>query len=172
MQPVVLLTGATGVLGPELIYELLRSTPAEVVCVVRADDEPAAEQRLRGVVARLLGERGWADVRGRLSAVSGDVTLPLLGLSDQVLRDIARRVTHILHGAASVRFDHDLATARRINLGGTKSVLNFARICHRRGHLERLGYVSTAFVGGRPDWSELDSRQVDTPGPLAPAINP
>src|SRR2546421_7721630 len=149
MQPSVLLTGVTGVLGPELLYELLHSSDADVVCLVRADDEVGAEQRLRGVVTRLLGDRGWESVRRRVSAVSGDVTLPLLGLSDQTLGDIAQRVTHIVHGAASVRFDHDLRTARRINLGGTRSVLNFARICHRRGRLDRLGYVSTAFVGGR-----------------------
>ena len=43
----VLLTGATGFVGAHLLHQLLRQTDARMVCLVRAQDEAQAMERLR-----------------------------------------------------------------------------------------------------------------------------
>jgi nucleoside-diphosphate-sugar epimerase len=54
----------------------------------------------------------------------------------------------VIHSAATVRFDHPLDVARRINVGGTERVLGLARAVGRRGSLKGFTYIGTAFVAG------------------------
>jgi len=145
----VLLIGSTGFLGREVLFQLLTGTSADVTCVIRARGNKDADSRLREMVSSLFGAQAWDTVRDRLCAVPGDVTAPDLGLQRNTLERLVRMTTHIIHGAASVRFDLPLAQARRINGTGTLRVLDLARRARRQGRLQRLGYVSTAFVGGR-----------------------
>ena len=78
-----------------------------------------------------------------------------------------RGTTHMLHGAASVRFDLPLAEARRVNVRGTRSMLDLAATARTRGRLERFEYVSTAFVSGaHPGWFGEYDLEVK-PDPLA-----
>jgi thioester reductase-like protein len=149
MPPTVLLTGVTGFVGSEILYELLLRTRAQVICLVRAESDAEAVDRLRAVVARLLGEHGWETVCGRLTVLRGDLTQRRLGLDMGTLAQLVERTTHIVHGAASVRFGLPLAKARAVNVGGTTEMLQLADACMRHGVLQRFGYVSTAFVAGR-----------------------
>ena len=147
--PRVLLTGVTGFLGRELLYQLLTETRADVTCLVRAAGEQQATARLATTLVELFGADGPDAVADRVRAVRGDVTQPALGLSRRARSELSRTTSHVIHGAASVRFDLDIGAARRINGGGTVAVMEFARDAQRHGRLERLVYVSTAFVGGR-----------------------
>jgi thioester reductase-like protein len=152
-HPAVLLTGVTGFVGRELLSQLLTDTAAEVTCLIRADDAAMAAGRLRDIVGRLYGRGGWDDVRERVRAVAGDITRPGLGLDRGTRAQLIRGTTHVLHGAASVRFDLSLAEARRINVRGTRAMLDLAATARSRGRLERFEYVSTAFVSGsHPGW--------------------
>ena len=77
-----------------------------------------------------------------VTAIPGDVVEPGLGLPASALEE----VTHVIHCAATVAFDHPLDAARRINVGGTRNVLE---VCRRLPRLERLDAVSTCYVAGR-----------------------
>src|ERR1700736_6222797 len=103
--PTVLLTGVTGFLGQELLCQLLTETAANVVCLVRAGDDSEASTRIEGLVDRLFGPDSWAIVQPRVTAVRGNVTDSNMGLSRRTLDSLARSITHVIHCAASVRFD-------------------------------------------------------------------
>jgi len=68
----ILLTGATGFLGMEVLARLLERTDHDVLCLVRADDAAAAEARLDDVLAKLY--RDPAAHRERVRALHGDLT--------------------------------------------------------------------------------------------------
>jgi nucleoside-diphosphate-sugar epimerase len=157
MKPTVFLTGATGFLGMEVLARLLEEGDREVLALIRASDDAAAEQRLDDVVATL-----WDDpspYRSRVTAVRGDVTAPGLGLGDR--RDEwASRTGAVLHCAASISFDLPLAEARAINVDGTARVLDFAVDAQARDGLERFLHVSTAYVAGRYEGT-FRERQLD-----------
>jgi thioester reductase-like protein len=144
-QGAVLLTGATGFVGMELLARLLERTRRRVICLVRGADEADARARLRGTVAALLGScRGYED---RVVALRADMERPALGLSSSV-DELAAGVSDIVHGAASVSFDLGLEQARAINVEGTRRMLELAALCRRRGGLRSFSYVSTAYVAG------------------------
>src|SRR4051794_22803980 len=82
-----------------------------VVCLVRPSKSQSAQARLD----ELLGKVGVAPAP-RLAAVAGDVADAGLGLSSAD-RGALADVTHVIHCAATVSFDHPIEEARRINVG-------------------------------------------------------
>ena len=147
MKPPVLLTGATGFLGMEVLVRLLERGDREVLALIRASDDTAAGERLDGVLRTL-----WRDpspYRGRVRAVAGDVTQPNLGIANGGRAALAEEVGAVLHCAASIAFDLPLDEARTINVEGTREVIGFAREAKALGRLERFVHVSTAYVCGR-----------------------
>lgn len=143
----ILLTGATGFLGMELLVRLLERTDHEVVALVRAADDAAAQERLDGVLATLLPP-GDQPRPGRARAVAADLERPGLGLEPAAAEALVADVVTVVHCAASVSFALPLAEARRINVEGTRGVLALAA---RAPHLEQLVHVSTAYVAGERD---------------------
>ena len=146
MKTPVLLTGATGFLGMEVLARLLEAGDRDVHALVRADGKQAAEERLDGVLRKL-----WRDpspYRGRVHAVAGDLTEPGLGIDAADRMHLAEDVGAVLHCAASISFDLPLEEARAINVEGTREVIGLAREAKTLGRLERFLHVSTAYVAG------------------------
>jgi long-chain acyl-CoA synthetase len=125
----ILLTGATGFVGAEVLARLLDEPDQDVVALVRG---PQPCSRLRDALD-LMGVPH--DVRDRVAAVSGDVTSEFPHVAG---------VRTVVHCAASVSFGLDLDEARRINVDGTRHALAAAA---RTG--ARYVHVSTAYVSGR-----------------------
>lgn len=142
----LLLTGATGFLGMELLARYLERTERTVYALVRAGDDAEAQARLRAAAERVVKAPGRFD--HRLLAVRGDVALPGLGLPRSRRLALADAVTEIVHAAASVSFTLPLEEARAINVEGTRRLLELAELCAGRGQLRRFSHVSTAYVAG------------------------
>jgi thioester reductase-like protein len=142
----VLLTGATGFLGGEILARLLKRGDRHVYALIRADGQEAADARLRETIVSLMGTIDpWAR---RVTAVAADLQAPALGL-DQAAREwLAERVSLVIHGAASVSFDLGLDQSRRVNVEGTRRVLDLAEAASSRGGLECFTHISTAYVAG------------------------
>lgn len=145
---VTFVTGGTGLVGGEMIPRLLNNDGEGVVRVlVRARSDAEADRRLDGTLRYLFKEADLHLARRRVSALRGDVTLPGLGLEPAARDALEHEVTHIVHSAATTRFDLPLPEASAINVGGTREVLAIARRAARR-RLERYLHVSTAYVSG------------------------
>jgi len=140
----ILLTGATGFLGMELLHRLLTQTDRSVVAPVRARDDHAAAARLDRVLDTLLGPDA-GTYAGRVRAVAADLEAPGLGRSAADRRELAAAVDVVVHCAASVAFTLPLQDARRINVDGTREVLEVAALAPA---LDRVVHVSTAYVAG------------------------
>jgi thioester reductase-like protein len=130
----VLLTGATGFVGREILSRFLERDDRRIFALVRAANDDDAAGRL--------------PAHERLTPVAGDIERRNLGLSREASERLRREVTTVLHCAASVSFDMPLEESRSVNVEGTRRMLDFARSCTR---LERFSYVSTAYVAGEPE---------------------
>ncbi len=143
----VLLTGATGFVGMELLARYLERSERSILTIVRARTDEDARERIDAVLENLFGYRAGA-YADRVTAVAGDVTAPRLGL-DSVRWDwLAAQSTMIVHCAASVSFGLSLDEARAVNVEGTRRMLQLAGRAQQLGVLERYGQVSTAYVAG------------------------
>ncbi len=128
----ILVTGATGFLGSNLISRL--STEG---------------YRL---IALSRNKEGWHKLinkaRGRknleyVELIQGDITRPLLGLSGRRFRRLAWQVDTIIHCAALTDFENE-ERLFRTNVEGTGLLLQFALL----GRKKHFHHVSSAYVAG------------------------
>lgn len=119
------LTGATGFLGAYLLQRLTSQFPeAEVYCLVRADSQAAALERLRSGLRKyqLPAETILAAVR----PVLGDLGQPSFGLGQAEFANLATEIDWIYHNGAAVNFIYPYAALRTSNVEGTRTVLKLA----------------------------------------------
>jgi thioester reductase-like protein len=138
--PTILLTGFPGFIGMRLLPRILELQPeARLECLVQGKFMDAA----RDAVATLEAKHPHA--KGRIGLAPGDITVQGLGIEPKRAKELRQTLIQAWHLAAV----YDLAVARdvgrRINVEGTKNVLDFVG---RAKRLQRLQYVSTAYVSG------------------------
>lgn len=147
-----LVTGATGLVGRNLVPLLLQRGSGEVFALVR----PESHHRWVGLVARHPVS---AD---RLVEIAGDVEAAGCGVSSEDRSTLRGRVEHVFHLAAA----QDLTerredVLRRVNVEGTRHAMELAAALGARC----FHFVSSWGVAGGAQqvWSEHD---VDTHGSL------
>ncbi len=145
----VLLTGATGFVGRELLWRLVKVRENQVLCLVRAQDSAQANGRLQKLLDQSQPEPLTPEQRSRVRATAADLTKPGLGLSEAEWNQIAGDTHRIIHGAASVDWAQPLDIARSINVEGTRRMIELAKAAQACGGLRSFEYLSTCYVCGR-----------------------
>ena len=134
------LSGATGFVGAFLLEEVLRTTAADVSCLVRADDPDAARRR---VTDHLQSYGLWREeFSDRIQPVVGDLTRPLLGLTEAEFSDLAGTLDVIYHTAGSITSIYPYGQLRAANVLGTQEILRLAST----GQTTSVQYLSTLAV--------------------------
>jgi thioester reductase-like protein len=132
----VLVTGSTGALGAYLLSNLLQEHNVHIILLIRASSHEAARHRIADQVR----------TNPNVEVYRADLTHDSLGLDSHEYTDLASRVTHILHSAASTRFNLPLHDARLQNVKTTQNMLQFAHDCK---HLTRFVHMSSALTAGK-----------------------
>lgn len=145
----VLLTGATGFIGGELLRRLLRRDARPVVCLVRATSAADAARRGAETLSTLFGHAVPARLAARVEWVAADVERPRLGLDEAAWSALAGSIEEAYHCAASTRFDLPHEEAYRINVRGVEEVYALIAAASARGGFRRLHHVSTAYASGK-----------------------
>lgn len=127
----ILLTGATGFLGAFLLRDLLESTTAKIICLVRSN-KPAPEDRSAGIAKlrqNMLDLGLWRDnIMDRIEILPGTLSSRRLGLTEDAFHALAKRVQVIFHAGATVNLVYPYAALRSTNMGGTREILRLACI--------------------------------------------
>lgn len=143
-DPVLVVTGATGFLGRELVHLLLAEEPeARLALLIRGRDDADAQRRGREVLADRLSGAALADAQRRVEIIRADLEKDRLGLDAAAHERLVGRAAGVIHGAASVSFALPLAQARAINVEGTRRMIDLARAARCP-----FDYIGTAYVAG------------------------
>ncbi|WP_313888680.1 non-ribosomal peptide synthetase [Mycolicibacterium sp. CBMA 226] len=149
----VLLTGATGFVGHDLVLhwlEQLELVGGTLICLVRADSAQEAWRRLESMFARADGGgdrkalRLFQELAGdHLVVIAGDKGTANLGLDPITWQRLAETVDLIVDSAAVVNALSPYSELFAPNVAGTAELIRLAVT----SKLKRYNYVSTADVG-------------------------
>src|SRR5438067_581244 len=129
-----LITGFPKLLAKRMAQSSLAGTPDnQVALLVQEKHADEARTFVGGLAA------------GRARMLVGDVASMHLGLSTDEYRELAQGCTDIVHVAEASRLTAERSYMERVNIEGTRAVLELAADCKK---LRRLTHVSTVFVSG------------------------
>lgn len=100
-QQTVLLTGATGIVGGGILYNILKYTNSNLYCLIRNTENETGYSRL---ISRLGGGIEEHALRDRVRIVEGDLTKSGLGISVGSRQDLIDNVSVIVNCAANTSF--------------------------------------------------------------------
>jgi nucleoside-diphosphate-sugar epimerase len=156
----VLLTGATGFLGKELLSQAADDRRIEeLVAVVRP--ETVRDPKTREVVKVLAPAQRGALLLQRLRItgararkfrfVEGDIERPRLGLAAEEMERLRRGLTHVVHCAASVSFDDPYPASFRANVQGCRNALAFSLSLQQAEGSPFICHIAieTSYIHGR-----------------------
>ncbi|QLE41851.1 amino acid adenylation domain-containing protein [Nostoc sp. C052] len=153
----IFLTGATGFVGAFLLAELLEQTQADIYCLVRAADFTAGKQRLQETLkAYLVWEESF---NSRIIPVLGDLSQPLLGLSEEQFHLMALKIDSIYHNGALVNHVYPYALLKTANVRGTEEVLRLAS----QIKIKPVHFISTVSVFSSDEYFKLEVVQENDP---------
>lgn len=141
----IFMTGATGVLGQDLIKELLETTDADIAILARAKNRKSHDERVRKILKSIGLD---AHMGKRIRVVEGDVTQHKFGITKENLAFLEKEAKVFYHIAALTALNGTEKECQQINVGGTQHALELAWDLRKKGKLERFVYFSTAFVAG------------------------
>ncbi|HEY4330898.1 MAG TPA: SDR family oxidoreductase [Phycisphaerae bacterium] len=144
----ILLTGATGALGPALAAELVRARAAQRIAVlIRCQNQELPERfhHWLAAVRPLLAPHEAVNM-DCLCPLAGDICLENLGLAGNPDPRMFQRETDVvIHAAADTNFAAPPDRQNAVNVGGTQRMLDWSADCP---HLQRFLLISSVFVSG------------------------
>jgi nucleoside-diphosphate-sugar epimerase len=156
----LLLTGATGFLGKEILAQAAEDRRIEeIVAVVRP--ETIRDHKTKEVLKVLTPAQRGALLLRRLHIagakakkfrfVPGDIEKADLGIDPDELARLRPILTHVVHCAASVSFDDTYENSFRANVLGCRNALAFSLAVQRTPGAAFVGHVAieTSYIHGR-----------------------
>lgn len=171
----VLLTGGTGFVGKEILWQVADDDDIkEVVVLIRPK---TIKDRQTGEVVRVLTpeDRGrdlleqlWIDTPERQKKfrfVAGDIEEPRLGVSPEEFENLSRTLTHVIHCAASVAFDDPYEESFRANVLGSLNALEFSLALQKAPDSSFVSHLSieTSYIHGRQTRQEAREDEIVFP---------
>jgi nucleoside-diphosphate-sugar epimerase len=156
----LLLTGATGFLGKEILSQAAEDRRIEeIVAVVRP--ETIRDHKTKEVLKVLTPAQRGALLLKRLHIagakvvkfrfVAGDIEKPDLGIDPEELARLRPILTHVVHCAASVAFDDTYENSFRANVLGCRNALAFSLAVQKTPGAAFVSHVAieTSYIHGR-----------------------
>jgi thioester reductase-like protein len=154
----VMLIGVTGFIGKVWLVNTLLDLPeiGKIYLLIRRQKSNPAEARFEKMVEESpvfdpLHDRygvGLAKfLREKVEVVEGDVTAPMLGLSEAMGAQLGRDLDVIINSSGLTDFNPDLRDALATNVDAALQVAEFVRSSDRCG----LVHLSTCYVAGARD---------------------
>ncbi|MCG3171927.1 MAG: hypothetical protein GMKNLPBB_00068 [Myxococcota bacterium] len=144
----VFLTGATGYIGSYIAHGLWKTGAERLTLLVRAKSREEAARRLWGSMQlHMPFEEFHEFLNTRTDILRGDLTDRDFGAPAEDVKAAARRITSVIHCAASLNRKSNKACFN-VNLRGTLEVLKLARAAADHHGLRRFSDISTVAVAG------------------------
>jgi thioester reductase-like protein len=152
----IFLTGFPGFIGRWLVREILEKVPGcEFTFLVVDSFVGQARREIETLHASPTGKDA------KMEVLAGDITRPWLGLDEKAYHELAARITDVFHLAAIYDLHVHEDVAYRVNVDGTRNIVDF---CAEAKGLKALVYFSTCYVAGRRTGRILEDELISGAG--------
>ena len=135
-------------MGSYLLKTLIRNG-YRVYALARSKDNKSAEDRVIDILKFWDRSIATSGLLKNLKIIEGDIAYPGLGIKlKKDTETIISDAEVFFHSAALTDVTAPLELIRKINVEGTRNILDFALECKRRGRLSKVNHISTAYVAG------------------------
>lgn len=161
----ILLTGCTGFLGAFVLSDLIKHTNATIYCLVRVRvTENPLERVMHSLQSHKLvwnpdSSEPFVDIKKfekmieqRVVPVAGDLSKPLLGMTEQKFAELSDNLDLIVHNGAVVHWMFPYEKLKAANVDGTKEII---RLACKGKKLTPIHYISTTSVFDSDQYSQL-----------------
>jgi NAD(P)-dependent dehydrogenase (short-subunit alcohol dehydrogenase family) len=126
-------TGATGFIGKRLVRKLLARRGSVVHFLLREESRDKLPELLEF----------WGVGKARAIPVFGDLTAKTLGVAAEQIKALKGRIDHLYHLAAVYDLQADEESQVRVNIEGTRSMVEFAQAIDA-GHVHHVSSIAAA----------------------------
>jgi amino acid adenylation domain-containing protein/thioester reductase-like protein len=146
----ILLTGSTGLLGANLLDEILRVTGAQLHLLIKADSREEAEGSLKKRLTHYFGKNYYDTNKERFHVFYGDIREEKLGITDEQYEKLSEIIDAVVHTAADVRHYGMYEDFYKVNVAGTEYLLELAAQKKKKDfhHMSTMG-VGTGNIEGK-----------------------
>lgn len=143
----ILLLGATGFLGSQMISDIIENTNSNVYCLVRGINKKVAEERLKERLQFYFGDKLNKYYGDRIVILNGEGSLKNLGLDNDTYDKLISKELTIINSAAIVKHVGKEEEFVSVNVGIIK---NLIKMCEQNQSIN-LVHISTMSVGSSVD---------------------
>lgn len=154
----ILLTGSTGYLGSHVLNELIKTTDAKIYCLIRKSKDQSLLEKLVDTMKVYFDKDIINQINDRVITIEGDLEKEKLGISLSDTELLNEKIDTIIHTAADVRHFGDAAHFEKVNIQGTKYLLDIAKSKKevRFHHISTLGIPEDLALSGQ--WEDVLSK--------------
>jgi len=154
----ILLTGGSGFVGKEILFQAAQIPEIEEVVVLirpktvrnRATGEIMSHQTVEDRGKELLKEL-WLEGSTKFRFLDGDIEKPQMGIAPEALAALHGHITHVIHCAASVAFDDPYPDSFNANVWGSRNALEFSMQLQEAEGSRFVSHVAveTSYIHGK-----------------------
>lgn len=161
----VLLTGATGYLGCNILYQLLKANIYKTIyLLVRGESDYVAYNRLDKKV-KYYFDINLKDYSDKVIVIASDLEQPHLSLNEVRYNELVGNVDSIIHSAALVKHYGDYDNFYKANVQATLNLLELAKLTKLKDfhYISTIGVLHDGYIQGQ---SKYVFDENDDPGIL------
>lgn len=168
----LLVTGASGQLGPYILAEICKSFKSieKIVCLIRTNGTTTPQSKLEKVL-KSMGQYTEVDL-SIIHCERGSVEVPNFGMEEEIYQRLCQSVDGVIHCAVKGnhvepyrKFESETGSdIRNVNVGGTINVLKFAASSKAKHVYYASAYTSIFGINAsetlNDDWPQLNEIKV------------
>lgn len=157
----ILLVGATGFLGAHILDSYMQNKNGKIYCIIRSKGEENVTLKLKEKLNFFFSNKYDSEIGKRIIIIDGDITNNKLVTNEDDYKLIVNSVDTIINSAAYVKHFGELKYFEKINIEGTKNLIDFCVLNNKKMiHLSTLSVSGNILETGQIEQTDIKTNTI------------